>query len=113
MWNQLSVPTSKLYSWDSNSTYIQEPPYFKSMTMDPPGPHGVPTACSTLGIALQQISSHLPEASTRIVQLPSILCRMGLTVAAVTIGEIGDRLWPYFDEGPRLCKVKWLTKNKN
>ncbi|KAA8523674.1 hypothetical protein F0562_010097 [Nyssa sinensis] len=37
MWNQLSVPSSSLCAWDPNSTYIHEPPYFKDMTMDPPG----------------------------------------------------------------------------
>jgi aconitate hydratase len=44
MWNQLSNPSSTLYSWDPTSTYIHEPPYFKDMTMDPPGPHGVKDA---------------------------------------------------------------------
>ncbi|MED6216173.1 hypothetical protein PIB30_005054 [Stylosanthes scabra] len=37
MWDQLSIPASTLYSWDRNSTYIHEPPYFKNMTMEPPG----------------------------------------------------------------------------
>ncbi|KAK2360113.1 putative aconitate hydratase, cytoplasmic [Trifolium repens] len=37
MWDKLSVPGSILYSWDPNSTYIHEPPYFKNMTMEPPG----------------------------------------------------------------------------
>ncbi|XP_020261679.1 aconitate hydratase, cytoplasmic-like [Asparagus officinalis] len=36
MWNELSVPSAMLYSWDPNSTYIHEPPYFKNMTMSPP-----------------------------------------------------------------------------
>ncbi|MCQ6473485.1 hypothetical protein NPN13_24700, partial [Vibrio parahaemolyticus] len=44
MWNQLTVPEASLYSWDPNSTYIHEPPYFKDMTMSPPGPHGVKNA---------------------------------------------------------------------
>jgi len=44
MWNQLAVPSSTLYSWDPSSIYIHEPPYFKNMTMGPPGPHGVKDA---------------------------------------------------------------------
>ncbi|PPR84008.1 hypothetical protein GOBAR_AA36705 [Gossypium barbadense] len=44
MWNELSVPSSNLYAWDSTSTYIHKPPYFKDMTMSPPGPHGVKDA---------------------------------------------------------------------
>lgn len=27
-WNQIPVPEGKLYDWDKNSTYIQEPPFF-------------------------------------------------------------------------------------
>ncbi|XP_062170649.1 aconitate hydratase, cytoplasmic-like isoform X1 [Alnus glutinosa] len=50
MWNQLSIPSSTLYSWDPNSTYIHEPPYFKDMTMDPPGPHGVKDAYCLLNL---------------------------------------------------------------
>ncbi len=30
-WNSLKTPDSELYDWDSKSTYIQNPPYFKSM----------------------------------------------------------------------------------
>ncbi|KAJ1389561.1 Aconitase/Iron-responsive element-binding protein 2 [Sesbania bispinosa] len=41
MWNQLSVPASTLYSWNPNSTYIHEPPYFKNMSMEPPGLQGI------------------------------------------------------------------------
>jgi len=44
MWNQLSTPSSTLYAWDPTSTYIHDPPYFKSMTMSPPGLHGVKDA---------------------------------------------------------------------
>jgi aconitate hydratase len=50
MWNQLSIPSSTLYYWDPNSTYIHEPPYFKDMTMDPPGPHGVKDAYCLLNL---------------------------------------------------------------
>ncbi|KAK7320370.1 hypothetical protein VNO77_29786 [Canavalia gladiata] len=41
MWDKLSIPASTLYKWDPNSTYIHEPPYFKNMTMEPPGLHGI------------------------------------------------------------------------
>ncbi|KAF7831295.1 aconitate hydratase, cytoplasmic [Senna tora] len=44
IWDQLSVPASTLYSWDPNSTYIHEPPYFKNMAIEPPGLHGIKDA---------------------------------------------------------------------
>ncbi|KAH8489483.1 hypothetical protein H0E87_024924, partial [Populus deltoides] len=40
MWNELTVPAATSYAWDPNSTYIHEPPYFKNMTLNPPGAHG-------------------------------------------------------------------------
>ncbi|MBO2945288.1 aconitate hydratase AcnA [Paenibacillus sp. F411] len=30
-WNQIPVPQGELYEWDSNSTYIQNPPFFEGL----------------------------------------------------------------------------------
>jgi aconitate hydratase len=35
-WNNLSAPTGKTYQWDAASTYIHDPPFFKTMTKDVP-----------------------------------------------------------------------------
>ncbi|KAH7546725.1 hypothetical protein FEM48_Zijuj01G0232000 [Ziziphus jujuba var. spinosa] len=64
MWNQLSVPPSTLYSWDPNSTYIHEPPYFKDMTMDPPGPHGVKDAYCLLHLGDSITTDHISPAGS-------------------------------------------------
>src|SRR5258705_6798852 len=32
-WQSLDVPTGETYTWDSNSTYVKNPPYFEGMTM--------------------------------------------------------------------------------
>ncbi|AES61065.2 cytoplasmic-like aconitate hydratase [Medicago truncatula] len=60
MWDRLSVPASTLYSWDPNSTYIHEPPYFKNMTMEPPGLHRIKDCYCLLkfgdGVTTDQIS---------------------------------------------------------
>ncbi len=36
-WQGIQVTKSETYSWDSSSTYVQNPPYFEGMTMTPPG----------------------------------------------------------------------------
>ncbi|KAF8409565.1 hypothetical protein HHK36_005643 [Tetracentron sinense] len=64
MWNQLSVPAATLYSWDPNSTYIHEPPYFKNMTMDPPGPHGVKDAYCLLNFGDSITTDHISPAGS-------------------------------------------------
>ncbi|KAK9024688.1 hypothetical protein V6N11_004846 [Hibiscus sabdariffa] len=64
MWNQLSVPASTLYSWDPNSTYIHEPPYFKNMTVEPPGPHGVKDAYCLLHFGDSITTDHISPAGS-------------------------------------------------
>ncbi|KAJ0715552.1 putative aconitate hydratase [Helianthus annuus] len=64
MWNKLSVPSSSLYSWDPNSTYIHEPPYFNNLTMDPPGPHGVNDAYCLLNLGDSITTDHISPAGS-------------------------------------------------
>ncbi|KAM3223523.1 hypothetical protein ACQJBY_057091 [Aegilops geniculata] len=64
MWNQLPVPEASLYSWDSNSTYIHEPPYFKDMTMSPPGPHAVKNAYCLLNFGDSITTDHISPAGS-------------------------------------------------
>ena len=35
-WRTLPVPTGDLYAWDTQSTYVKHPPYFETMTIEPP-----------------------------------------------------------------------------
>ncbi|KAG1355397.1 aconitate hydratase, cytoplasmic [Cocos nucifera] len=64
MWNQLSVPSSTLYTWDPSSTYIHEPPYFKDMTMSPPGPHPVKDAYCLLNFGDSITTDHISPAGS-------------------------------------------------
>ncbi|MDW8290605.1 MAG: aconitate hydratase AcnA [Armatimonadota bacterium] len=34
-WQDLPVPEGELYAWDAHSTYIQEPPYFIDLSLEP------------------------------------------------------------------------------
>jgi len=34
-WSQLSVPEGSRFEWDSDSTYVQKPPYFEQMLQEP------------------------------------------------------------------------------
>ncbi|XP_021822858.1 aconitate hydratase, cytoplasmic [Prunus avium] len=63
-WNELSVPDSKLYSWDPNSTYIHDPPYFKGMTMDPPGAKRVKDAYCLLNFGDSITTDHISPAGS-------------------------------------------------
>ncbi|XP_050387936.1 aconitate hydratase 1 [Argentina anserina] len=64
MWNQLSIPSGSLYAWDPKSTYIHEPPYFKDMTMSPPGAHGVKNAYCLLNFGDSITTDHISPAGS-------------------------------------------------
>ncbi|XP_047336352.1 aconitate hydratase, cytoplasmic-like [Impatiens glandulifera] len=64
MWNSLSVSSSSLYEWDTNSTYIHDPPYFKGMTMYPLGPHGVKDAYCLLNLGDSITTDHISPAGS-------------------------------------------------
>lgn len=34
-WNEIRAPQGKVYAWNPNSTYIQEPPYFQNFSLQP------------------------------------------------------------------------------
>ena len=34
-WQEIEVSGGETYDWSSNSTYVQNPPYFEGMTMEP------------------------------------------------------------------------------
>ena len=35
-WRELEAPSGELYEWELDSTYLQEPPFFKDFPLDPP-----------------------------------------------------------------------------
>ncbi|GAA0164682.1 RNA metabolism protein [Lithospermum erythrorhizon] len=63
-WNQLSVPSANLYSWDPSSTYIHQPPYFTGMTMDPPGARPVKEAYCLLNFGDSITTDHISPAGS-------------------------------------------------
>ncbi|KAG7537973.1 Aconitase iron-sulfur domain [Arabidopsis suecica] len=61
--NSVSL-NSALYSWDSNSTYIHEPPFFKNMTTKPPGPRKVKDAYCLLNFGDNITTNSISPAGT-------------------------------------------------
>jgi aconitate hydratase len=62
MWNQLASPKGSQYSWDPNSTYVHEPPFFKTMTKDPIGVPSVKDAYCLLNFGDSITTDHISPA---------------------------------------------------
>ncbi|KAK1262433.1 hypothetical protein QJS04_geneDACA001271 [Acorus gramineus] len=91
MWNQLSVPSGTLYSWDPTSTYIHEPPYFKDMTMSPPGPHGVKDAYCLLNVGDSITTDHISPAGSIHKDSPAANYLMERSVDRKDFNSYGSR----------------------
>ncbi|KAK9008502.1 hypothetical protein V6N11_075393 [Hibiscus sabdariffa] len=91
MWNQLSVPSSTLYSWDPNSTYIHGPPYFKNMTMEAPGAHGVKDAYCLLNFGDSITTDHISPAGSIHKDSPAAKYLLGRGVERKDFNSYGSR----------------------
>ncbi|KAL1325014.1 hypothetical protein HN51_035106 [Arachis hypogaea] len=91
MWNQLQVSTDKLYSWDPSSTYIHEPPYFKNMTMESPGAHGVKEAYCLLNFGDSITTDHISPAGSIHKESPAAKYLMERGVDRKDFNSYGSR----------------------
>lgn len=62
MWNQLEAPEGAQYAWDPKSTYVHNPPFFKTMTKDPPGVRSVKDAYCLLKFGDSITTDHISPA---------------------------------------------------
>jgi len=70
-WNSLEVPQGDLYGWSSDSTYVQNPPYFQGMTMAT-GTIGDVTAARALAVLGDSITTdHISPAGSIKVNSPA------------------------------------------
>nr|GEU67987.1 aconitate hydratase 1 [Tanacetum cinerariifolium] len=58
-WNNLQVPSDRLYEWDPKSTYIREPPNLKDISMSPPGPYKVNNAYCLVNLGDSITTDHI------------------------------------------------------
>ncbi len=61
-WNKVPVSKSELYKWNSNSTYIQHPPYFEGMSATPGKPAAIRNAKCLISVADSVTTDHISPA---------------------------------------------------
>ena len=62
-WQGLDVPTGAVYDWKSDSTYVQEPPFFLGTGLDAPLPGDI-TRGTSAGVA-GRFGHYRPHFSSR------------------------------------------------
>lgn len=61
-WKALNAPTGSLYEWDSNSTYIQEAPFFQNLPEVVPNPSNISGAKVLLQLGDMVTTDHISPA---------------------------------------------------
>jgi aconitate hydratase len=95
MWNELVVPSAEVYIWDPNSTYIREPPFFKGMTMDSPGPRSIKDAYCLLSFGDSVTTDHISPAGSIHKDSPAAKYLVGHGVKPKDFNSYGSRRGNY------------------
>jgi aconitate hydratase len=61
-WKALSVPPGSRYAWDTKSTYVQEPPFFRDLPPVPPPPADIAGARALVVLGDSVTTDHISPA---------------------------------------------------
>jgi aconitate hydratase len=90
-WNAVSAPAGELFAWNSNSTYILEPPFFKDMTAEPIPPEPI-VGARVLGFFGDSITTdHISPAGSFAEDSPAGRYLSAKGVARVDFNSYGTR----------------------
>ena len=90
-WNAVPVSKSDLYSWNDASTYIQNPPYFQSMTRQPSPISAIAGARVLVSVADSITTDHISPAGDIADGSPAGVYLKTLGVKKVDFNSYGSR----------------------
>ncbi|MBN1440144.1 MAG: aconitate hydratase AcnA [Anaerolineales bacterium] len=90
-WNAIPVTAGELFAWDSESTYILEPPFFEGMTTEPIPPEPI-VGARALGFFGDSITTdHISPAGAFSEETPAGRYLLGKGVARADFNSYGTR----------------------
>jgi aconitate hydratase len=90
-WRAIQVPAGQVYSWDSKSTYVKNPPYFDGMTMTPDAKGDIANA-RVLGLFGDSITTdHISPAGNIAKTSPAAKYLMDQGVQPADFNQYGAR----------------------
>jgi aconitate hydratase len=90
-WQKVSIPEGETFAWDSNSTYINNPPYFKGMQKEPAAIQDI-KAANILGLFADSITTdHISPAGSFKPETPAGQYLVSRGVQAKDFNQYGAR----------------------
>ncbi|MFO7286237.1 MAG: aconitate hydratase AcnA [Gammaproteobacteria bacterium] len=90
-WNSIEVPSGETYAWDPKSTYVQNPPYFESMSREPQTPSDIKGARALALLGDMVTTDHISPAGSIQPDSPAGKYLISLGVAQKDFNSYGAR----------------------
>jgi aconitate hydratase len=90
-WAAIKTPAGKIYSWDTKSTYVKNPPYFEGMTMTPAPMVDIKGARALAVLGDSVTTDHISPAGNISKSSPAAKYLMAQGVQAVDFNSYGSR----------------------
>ena len=90
-WQKITGATGPLYKWDEKSTYVQEPPFFIDMPVEPPPIQGISGAVCLLSVGDSVTTDHISPAGSIKASSPAGLFLQASGVAPLDFNSYGAR----------------------
>jgi aconitate hydratase len=90
-WNAIKTPAGKIYSWDGNSTYVKNPPYFDGMSMTPAAVGDIKGARALAVLGDSVTTDHISPAGNISKTSPAAKYLVGQGVQAADFNSYGAR----------------------
>jgi len=90
-WNDLPIPEGEIYEWDPTSTYIQEPPFFAGLPVEPPPLRDITGARALAVLGDSVTTDHISPAGSIAADGPAGQYLIERGVAAAEFNTYGAR----------------------
>jgi aconitate hydratase len=90
-WQRMEAPSGKSYRWDSESTYVQEPPYFQNLSSEPEPVRDVVGARCLVMVGDSLTTDHISPAGSIAATSPAGEYLLSKDVERVDFNSYGSR----------------------
>jgi len=90
-WNSLKVPTGEIYTWDEDSTYVKNPPYFEGMSAEPAPVDDIEGARVLALLGDSVTTDHISPAGSIAIDSPAAKYLQEQGVAPAEFNSYGSR----------------------
>ncbi|GMQ80792.1 MAG: aconitate hydratase AcnA [Rhodothermia bacterium] len=90
-WNAIQIPEGSIYEWNTESTYVQEPPFFKELTSEIPSIQSIEDARVLVKVGHSTTTDHISPAGAIAPDSPAADYLLGSNVPYLDFNSYGSR----------------------